>query len=125
MRRSYLHIKARINVIKDKIYEGIKIRARINEKIKEEKLSSYLIGKQKLNSDDYISALNYKNNLITDSKAISIHASNYYKELYSTPNINEIYDQMLLENFKLVIDEGENEFLVAPISEIEVKNVIT
>ena len=120
-----LSIKARINVIKDKSYEGIKIRARINDKIKGEKLSSYLIGKQKLNSDNYISALNYKNNLITDSKAISIHASSYYKELYSTPNINEIYDQMLLENFKSVIDEGENALLVSPISEMEVKNVIT
>ena len=36
--------------------------------------------------DNYISALNFNNNLITDPKAVSTHAPNYYNKLYSTPN---------------------------------------
>ena len=118
-------IKARINFIKEKSYEGIKIRARINDKINGEKLSSYLIGKQKQNSDSYISALKFNSNLITDPKAVSIHASKYYNELYSTPNTYDTYEKLLLENFISVIGEEENALLIAPITEIEVKKVIS
>ena len=61
----------------------------------------------KKNSDNYISALKFNNNLITNPKAVSIHASNYYNELYSTPNTYDTYEKLLLENFISVIGEEE------------------
>ena len=119
-----LLVKARINAIKEESYEGTKIRARINDKIKGEKLSSYLIGKQKQNADNYISALKCNNSMIMESRAVSIYACNYYKNLYSTPNTNDVNDRILLENFVSVIDEADNSLLVEPITELEIKNVI-
>ena len=62
--------------------------------------------------------------MIMESRAVSIYASNYYKDLYSTPNTNDVNDRILLENFVSVIDEADNSLLVEPITNLEIKNVI-
>ena len=64
--------------------------------------------------------MKFNNNLTTDHKTVSIH-----NELYSTPNTYDTYEKLLLENFISVIGEEENALLIAPITEIEVKKVIS
>ena len=117
-------IKAKINVLKDSFYEGFKIRARIKDKINGEKISSYLIRKQKRNNDNYISSLKIGTNLIINPSAIILYATDYYENLYGPPTTNDIHDKCLLENFNIVINQEENIQLTAPITEIEIFSII-
>ena len=117
-------VKAKINAIKDSFYEGVKIRARITDRISGEKISSYLIGKQKRNGDNYISSIKINTNLVTNPNAVILHATDYYEKLYGSPTTRDIYDNILLENFSIVIDGEENILLTAPITETEILNAL-
>ena len=87
-------LKAKINLLKEKEFDGVKIRARLKDKIEGEKVSSYLIGKQKQNSDQFITALTIENNLIYEPKAIMIKSTEYFRNLYSEPKTNNAYDNI-------------------------------
>ena len=57
-------IKVEINKIKNSTYDGLKIRARIDDKLKGETISSYMIGKQKKNADRYMDTLKINDQII-------------------------------------------------------------
>ena len=117
-------IKAKIDKIKSDSYEGLRIRARIDEKIHGEKLSSYLIKKQKTRSDNYMAQLVIDNNIITNPKAIIYHATKFYENLYEDPISNVQNEIILLDTLSSVITQDENLILIAPILEQEVLAII-
>ena len=119
-----IDIKAKLNKIKSESYEGLRIRARIEDKIHGEKLSSYLIKKQKIRADNYIAQLDIFDNIITNQKAIIYHATRFYENLYEA-SVSDIQNEIiLLDTLESVISEDENISLIAPILEQEVLAII-
>ena len=75
-------LKSRINVIQDNICEGIRIRAKVDEKLNGEKVSSYLIGREK-NSRSFLDKIITSDGVqITETKLITSHVRNHYENLF-------------------------------------------
>ena len=90
--------KVRINNIKNEILEGVKIRSRIEEQLKGEQVSSFLIKKQSnIKARQFMTKIetepNIMNNLaggtiLTNKDSIELYVKNYYQKLYK----NEPFD---------------------------------
>ena len=117
-------LKAEINRIKNSTYEGLKIRARINDKMKGETISSYMIGKQKQNADKYMEYIKVDDCIVDDPKAIINHATNFFEKLYEEPNVDKKNENVLLSSLEKVITEEENDELMKTITEIEVHSIL-
>ena len=84
-------IKDRINMIKNQMLEGVKIRTRMQEQVEGEKISAYLISKQaKLKSKKAITSIKAEDDIVeninagtilNDKDAIEWYISSYYKKL--------------------------------------------
>ena len=108
-------LKDRINDLKKNILEGVKIRARISEKIEGEKVSNYLIGKQTtIKSKKAIHSIRTEENIIenldsgiklTNKDSIELYISKYFEKLYR----REEFDEKLQTWFLQFVDEKVND----------------
>ena len=113
-------LKLRINSIQDDICEGIKIRAKIEDKLKGEKVSAYLLGKEK-NSKTYLNKIKRENGSeIVNPKAINLHIREYFEKLFKKEECNKSYQDLFLNLIDKVIDDKENEILTSEVTECEI-----
>ena len=123
-------IKNRINMIKTKILEGVKIRNRIQEQIEGEKITAYLIGKQaKLKTKKAMSSLKVESNIVNnlntgtiikDKDAIEWYVSKYYEKLYEKENPNEPLQNWFLQFLDSKLSDSEINLLERHISDQEI-----
>ena len=128
-------LKCRINSIKYKILEGVKIRARVSEQLEGEQISAYLIQKQSsIKSKKMISTLRVENNLlntmengdkINDPEMIKSYVDKYYKQLYTKETCNHQKQNDFLANIHNKITDIDNSTLVNTISIVELYETIS
>ena len=117
-------LKERIAIIEDEICEGVRIRARVEERLNGEKISTYLLGKEK-NAKTRIVKLNSENGMfITDAKAIQRKIVKYYRELYDEDTVDQEKQESFLCLIEPVIDDQMNKVLTAEVTESEVWKAI-
>ena len=118
-------IKNRIRTIENEICEGIKIRARVDEKINGEKASLYLLGREK-NAKSIIAKLETENGTyITDSKAIEYQIVDFYENLYSKEEGDCRMQESFLDMLESTIGEDENKMLTAEVTVMEIWKAIS
>ena len=117
-------LKERIKMIEDDICEGLSIRAKIEDSVKGEKMSSYLLAKEK-NAKTTITKLRSQNGtLLTNNKAIQLEFHRFYKELYSKGQNDVQKQEEFLDKLQKVLGEKENKILTDEVTESEVWEVI-
>lgn len=110
-------IKDRINMIKDQMLEGVKIRNRMQEQIEGEKISAYLIGKQaKIKTKKAIMSIKAEDNIvdninsgtiIKDKDTIEWYISSYYKKLYKKEPSDEQMQKWFLQFIDRKLSEND------------------
>ena len=121
-------LKAKINIIKEQIMEGVAIRARIKEQTEGEQASSSLIGKQNANrikpkickikteySDD-----SCPNVVLNSQESISKYVSSYYQSLYDETVTDKGKQDWFLSFVDNCVSENDNNALIAQISDEEI-----
>ena len=126
-------LRSKINSIKSEISEGVKIRSRLQEQLEGEKLSPYLLSKQKVKSRKMIIEEMVTENvgkwkggeIITNTDAIAIYVKDYYENLMSHESNYDAYEaQKFLDLIPLVITENENRDLIKEPSIKEIENIV-
>ena len=113
-------LKLRINSIQDEICEGVKIRAKIDDKLKGEQVSAYLLGREK-NSKSYLNRINRDNgSVIVNPKAIILYIREYFEKMFIKEKCDEIYQDLFLELIDNIIDRNENDILTSEVTEMEI-----
>ena len=82
-------LKGKINLIQDEICEGIRVRAKIDERMNGEKISSYLLGKEKNRKSAMCKILRDDGSTVNNSKAILHEVRNYYENLFGEDEGND------------------------------------
>ena len=113
-------LKTRIKMLEDEICEGVKIRARVDERINGEKMSCFLLGKEKNTMSVIAKLQTIDGTYITDAKAIESHIFEYYKELYKKEEGDCRLQETYLGLLDNVIGKEENEKLTGQVTESEV-----
>ena len=126
-------IKARITLIKSEILKGVQIRSRVEEQLKGETVSTFLIAKQaQIKKKQFISEIKSEPNIIDNLEegvilnkkdSIEMYVEKYFEKLYDDEPIDEIQQKWFLnmiddklnelDKDKLKNDVSENEILIA------------
>ena len=117
-------LKTKINAIQDNICEGVQIRAKLDEKMKGEKISSYLLSKEKSSRYRLDRIVTSDGNCVTNSQAISYYVKNYYENLFKKEECDLDAQDEFLHFISKIIGEKENELLTAEITECELLTTI-
>ena len=117
-------LKNRIKTLEDEMCEGIKIRARIDERLNGEKISNYLLGKEKNVRSNISKLINEDGICVTDSKAIEYCLVKYYKYLYKKQECDSDMQDKFLDLLTGTVGINENEMLMAEVTETELYKVI-
>ena len=123
-----------INNLKSQVMEGAKIRARIQDMVEGEKVSSYLLGKQRsisskklmvelLSEKDVIEGLN-ENVSLKKSETIELYVYKYFEKLYKKDNGNINIQEQFLHFIDRKITDEMNDLLTKEISLKELHDVI-
>ena len=114
------NIKSRINDIQDDICEGIKVRAKVDDHLKGEQVSAYLLGKEKGGRTFLNKIKRDDGSEITNPKAISDYVKNYFKNMFKKENCDIFAQNVFLQLIEKVIGEEENKILTEIVNEKEV-----
>ena len=127
-------IKDRINMIKDQMLEGVKIRNRMQEQIEGEKISAYLIGKQaKIKTKKALTTIKAEDNIVEninsgtilkDKDSIEWYINNYFKKLYKREPSNEEMQNWFLQFLDKKLTENDIKMLEMNISKEEIITAI-
>ena len=129
-------VKDKINYIKGTILEGIQIRSRIEEQVEGEKLSHYLINKQKTISKRKLMAEIVTENLgnewgwkggeiLKNSDSILLYVRNYYESLLGNKDKGDVDLQtVFLDHIRESVTPHENEDLIKEVTSLELKKLI-
>ena len=117
-------LKNRIKTLEDEMCEGIKIRARVDERLNGEKISNYLLGEEKNVRSNISKLINEDGICVTDSKAIEYCLVKYYKYLYKKQECDSDMQDKFLDLLTGTVGINENEMLMAEVTETELYKVI-
>ena len=117
-------IKLRINDIQNDICEGIKVRAKVDDHLKGEQVSAYLLGKEKGGRSFLNKIKRDDGSEITNPKAILDYVRKYYENLFKKENCDVISQDECLKSISKVIGEPENKILTEIVNEKEVYAVL-
>ena len=121
-------LKEKINIIKEQILEGVKIRARIKEQIEGEKASSTLLGKQSANKQkpffteikvEETSGIYEQNMVLSNQKDISKYVTNHHRDMHLEVQTDEAMQQWFLSFINTCITDEDNNKLTEIITEDE------
>ena len=100
-------IKARITKIKADIMKGVQIRSRVEEQLKGETVSTFLIAKQaQIKKKQYISEIKSEPNIIDNLEegvilnqkdSIEMYVEKYFEKLYDVEPIEEVQQKWFLD----------------------------
>ena len=123
-------LKGRIDDLKNKILEGVKIRCRMSEQVEGEKVSAHLIGKQsKMKSNQMLTSLrknnesnvhSLNNNVVNTKDDINSYVSDFFKNLYKDKICDIQMQNFFLSQIQSNITDSENEELIKYVDELEV-----
>ena len=128
------YLKNRINEIKSNILEGVKIRCRIEEQLKGETVSTFLIKKQaetkkkqliqEIKSEENV-VDNLNEGIILNTKdSIDLYIRNYYTKLYKDEPTDENQQKFFLNLVENRLDNQDKDRLGNEITEQEIHTAI-
>ena len=106
-------VKNKINDLQNKICEGVIIRAKLQDQVEGEKMSSHLLGKEKTYKSNQLMTKMRGNSgaMFTDTKAILLYLRDHFKVLYNYVPGSEVEQKYLLDKCKKQLDETDNDLL--------------
>ena len=121
------YLKNRINEIKSNILEGAKIRSRIEEQLKGETVSTFLIKKQaEIKKKQFIQEIKSEENVVDNlnegvilntKDSIDLYIRNYYTKLYTDEPIDENQQKYFLDLVENRLDNQDKDRLGNEITE--------
>ena len=127
-------LKYRINHIKNEILEGVKIRSRMEEQLKGEQVSSYLIKKQsdvkarqfmtKIKAESNIMENLREGTVLTNKDSINLYVREYYQLLYKKEAVDGNEQEFFLNLVQNILTEEDISELNKDITENEIYNAI-
>ena len=128
------NIKARITKIKAEILEGVKIRSRVDEQLKGETVSNFLIQKQaQIKKKQYITEIMSESNVVdnlgegiilNNRESIELYVRKYHERLYKEELYDEFHQKYFLDLITESLNETDRETLDSDISEEEILKAI-
>ena len=115
-------LKERIVLLQNEMCDGIKVRAKMKDKLEGEKLSSHLLGKEK-NSKAHKYMLNVKTSSgveVTNTDSIIFHFRKFYEQLYDKCHVNEKDQDYFLGLCESKLTKEDNDLLTHDIDEEEI-----
>ena len=112
-------------MVEDELCEGIKVRARIEERLQGGKVSNYLLGKEKNPISSISKIVTEEGVCLSNSDIIENRVFGYYRDLYEKHECDSRMQDSFLELIDKVIDKDENEILRGKVTETEILKVIT
>ena len=116
-------IKDRVNEIQTEICEGVKLRAKLKDRVEGEKVSAYLLGKEK-NNNSNITKVKTPDGIIMDTDGIISYFRRFYENLYSTVDVERKCQNELLEFCTNKLDEDDVDMLKKEVEEEEIFTAI-
>ena len=118
-------MKHKIDSIREKDVEAIKVRSRIQDNICGEKISRYLIAKQKDITQRKIitKIINSEGTMLTNFSDVQKYAVKFYKTLYSSSEINNEKQAFFLSFLNNELTEEDRNILSAPLSKNELYKI--
>ena len=125
-------LKAKISSIKEKLMEGVTIRARIKQQIEGEQASSSLLSKQSVNKakpkicqikTEYPISSN-PNIILNNQKSITEYVTNYYSYVYDNINTDKCKQEWFLNFVDTCVSDCDNVMLTAQISDDEIYHIL-
>lgn len=127
-------IKARITNIKTEILEGVKIRSRVDEQLKGEIVSTFLIKKQaQIKKKQYLTEImsepdivdNLDEGIILNNRdSIELYIRKYYEKLYDEEPFDESQQKYFVDLINNKLNEIDRDTLSCEITEAEILNAI-
>ena len=119
-------VKDRIEKIRDDLAEGIKIRAREKELQCGEKISKYLINKQRsISAKKLLTGLKDEDgNEITSFQSIQSHVTRFYANLYKHEPSSIVHQEKFLDYVKCCLDDSDREELCKEVTKKEIFIII-
>ena len=112
-------IKDRVNEIQNDICEGIKLRTKLKDKVDGEKVSAYLLGKEKSKSSNILK-IKTKEGVLTNTDSILHFFKRYFTDLYDRVETDENSQGKLLDFCKKNLNEEDENMLTREIEEKEI-----
>ena len=128
------YLKNKISEIKSNILEGVKIRSRVEEQLKGETISTFLIKKQaQIKKKQYITEIKSEadiiNNLnegvtLNNKDIIELYIYKYYEKLYDEEPFDEVEQNAFLNLINNKLNENDKETLGKDLTEFEIFTAI-
>ena len=127
-------IKARISEIKAEILEGVKVRSRVEEQLKGEIVSTFLIKKQaQIKKKQYLSEIITESNIVDSidegvvlnkRDSIEFYVQKYFEKLYGDEPYDESIQDYFVNLISNKINEVDKDTLSREVTEEEIFNAI-
>ena len=119
-------IKLLLSDMENKIFEGARIRAKLDKFEKNEKPTRYFFSKEKSRGDakQIRSLIDENNYTLTDEHEIIEEVETFYQTLYRSEGLNDIQAQENLGTIKSYLNDEDRDFLNSPITELEIRKAI-
>ena len=115
------YLKDRINNIKNEILEGVKVRSRVEEQLKGEQVSTFLIKKQSnVKAKQFMTSVKTEPNILenldggtilTNKDSIELYVRKYYQKLYKEEPLDINEQEFFLNHTQNLLDDDNIELL--------------
>ena len=102
----------------------MQVRAKIEEKVNGERVSSYLLGREKNLKPNLEKIITSDGFHITNTKAIVHHVRKFYEDLFKQDVVDSAKQKMFIGTIDKVINQKENDILTTGITETEVQTIV-
>ena len=128
------YLKDRINNIKNEILEGVKVRSRVEEQLKGEQVSTFLIKKQSnVKAKQFMTSVKTEPNILenldggtilTNKDSIELYVQKYYQKLYKEEPLDINEQEFFLNHIQNLLDDDNIELLSKDVTQAEIYNAI-